>query len=240
MIGSRTRKPENKSARGGCASGAKTRKHRGCTLLEIVVVLGLFSVMVIIIVNVFLLALRSQRQTSFRQQTLSNLRYVMETITRQVRTSEIDYQYYGGAVGAFENSLALKDQSDRQFVYSLSADGDITLLITQDEATEEALLTTVDEIKVLDLLFYISPATNPFSAEDRCSEDSDCEASSSGCSVNFKFCQGGDQAGQPCNQDSDCPGGTCGVGEAGFCLCNPANEQNDCATKHCDSQAEIC
>jgi len=192
-------------------------------LVEILVVLGIFAILGTLIVDVFILALHAQRQTSFRQKTLSNLRYVMEVMTKQIRTSEIDYDYYGGLLELKENTLALVDQSGKKVRFWLTGGG-IKLLIDQNGVTEESLLTNFEEIKVVRLYFYVNPLTNPFLAE-QCNQDdglTGCSAASAGCTVNDPadiylsgFCR--------CSQNNHCQKSKyCDLAEG---LCLPFNDQ---------------
>ncbi|MFA6215779.1 MAG: type II secretion system protein [Patescibacteria group bacterium] len=188
------------------------RKKSGFTLMEIVVVLALFSLLGVVIINVFLLALNSQRQASARQKTLASLRYATETIARQVRTSEINYAYYAGSIVALPaTKLALIDQAGQRVVYSLDSNQRLKLefLDQQNNLIETSYLTDPREVKVIRLAFYINPVTDPF-IDQRCNNaltQSSCPGSML-CTVN----------------DSS-------VGSTGFCQCS---QPEDCATLNCD------
>lgn len=198
--------------------------------MEVLVVLALFSILGLIIVNVFLLALRSQRQASARQNTLANLRFVTETIARQIRISEIDYDYYTNkTVDSPEDTLALKDQSDKKFVYLLSGEGINLLIEEKGGSQEQAFLTRTDEIKVVNLFFYINPITNPFS-EERC----DNTLTPNGC-----------QPTVSCTVDSRLrdPGiDPTKIIPTGFCICDKGTGPDNslCASNYCDPDEKVC
>ena len=200
-------------------SSTSGKSGAGFTLLEILVVLGIFSVLAIVIVDVFLLALHSQRQASFRQETVANLRYVMETISRQTRMAEIDYDYYRPvsnqppAITNPEDRLALRDQDGNSFVYFLdSAKREIKLSVNDGQASP---LTAANDVEVIQLLFYIDPITSPFSNEGRCNLDSDCY--SDDCTIN-----------DPASE------------QVGYCVCDPAlSADNQCFTRNCSFEENL-
>ncbi|MFA6255507.1 MAG: type II secretion system protein [Patescibacteria group bacterium] len=189
----------------------KSRNQLGFTLMEVLVVLGIFSILGVLIIDVFLLALQSQRQVSARQKTLSNLRYVIEDMARQVRTSEIDYaSYTGGVIEQPATQLVLIDQEGKRVVYELIDNEEIQLTVD----TESAPVTNPTEVKVEKLSFYINPITDPFYSE-RCNGPQ----GSNGCLNNLEC---------TINESAD---------EVGFCICSL---DSDCATKNCDDQESLC
>ena len=201
----------------------KHETRRGFTLIEILVVLGIFTVLGVLIVNVFLLSLRSQRQASYRQETLANLRFVMETMAQNIRTSEIDYSFpYDPQV------LNLRLGSGR-VSYGLNSLGEIILTTETSTGSQSALLTTADDVVVFEMNFFIDPPQDPFT-EERCNVDAHCSVNSSGCTINdpdadikdfragFCICD----ASTECNLTSNC---AANEGPAGQGLCLPFDRQ---------------
>lgn len=177
--------------------------------------MGLFVVLIIVLINIYLLALKAQRQTAARQEVLQSARFVMETISRQVRISEIDYTYPydgdtdDGIVGS-ENELALVDPDGNRIVYKL-----LNSQLVVDVGGIQYALTSVANLDVVNLDFYLKPATDPFK-EERCNQalvPTGCLPSIS-CSLN----------------DSQ-------AGYSGFCVCSG---NNGCASGYCDSPAGVC
>lgn len=182
------------------------KKSAGFTLMEMVVVIAIFSTLILIVLNVFMLAMHAQRQTSNRQQVLANLRYIMETMAQKVRTSEIDYQHYGaGGIANPTDILALIDQAGNNLQY-LVGNG----VIYQDEGSNSFALTDRDQVIVIKFDFYINPITNPF-AEERCNGAAEINVCQSilGCTISD------DSGGFP-----------------GFCRCS---DDNECLTNNCES-----
>ena len=183
----------------------RIKKNKGFTLLEIVVVLAIFSLLTTIIVDVYLLALRAQRQTSFQQLSLSSARYVTEVIAKEIRKSDLNYNYSGYQNGGLTSPvgfLALLDQDGNEVVFSTNAQGAVVLTT----GGQNYLLTNPDDLTVTTFNFYIQPLRSPFN-EERCSQDigiNGCAVTSlplGGCTINdgqfpTGFCQ--------CDSNDDC------------------------------------
>lgn len=103
-----------------------TKKHitdeRGFTLIEMVVVVAIFAVAITITTDVFILAQRAQKKTASLQKLNTDLRFISNKITGDLRTSSIDYDYYGstGPSGTGVSALATKDFEGKSVVYKLS------------------------------------------------------------------------------------------------------------------------
>ena len=177
------------------------------------VVLAIFSILGLVIINVYLLSLRAQRQASYAQQTVSAARTILETIAQQVRTSEIDYSAYGGTIAGPQVNLALIKNT--QALSYLLVNGQI-------EATldgQSVPLTRTELFSVDELTFYINPPTNPFD-EERCNDGNVLIGEPSGCQL----------------------GVTCTVNDStniltGFCICS---SDSDCQTGICDPDEGLC
>lgn len=184
-------------------------------------VLAIFSVLSVAVTDIFMMILRSQRQTSSRERTLSDLRFITETIARQIRTSEIDYQTGRpaeeryrldddtGIVG-WEKEIHLIDADNHKISYYL--DGTTLKTETDNQLT---VLSNPDFYTVTRLFFYIDPPTSPFVQER---------------------CNGG------LNPNGCLPGTSCSLNDAsgpnGYCVCQePPNSPDDkkCATNNCSS-----
>ena len=146
------------------------KKGEGFTLIEILVVLGLFTLLSLLIINVFLLSLNAQRKAVARQEAVSSLRFVMETMAQEIRTSEINYN-----AGIDERILNLRF-GDKGTQYSLM-NGQIELrngqIVDAISNWQLSVLNDVNEIAVTELHFFVDPPSDPF-AEERCNRNSEC------------------------------------------------------------------
>lgn len=172
------------------------KKGGGFTLIEILVVLGLFTLLSLLIINVFLLSLNAQRKASARQEAVSSLRFVMETMAQEIRTSEIAYPLDPSNQVLRLRSGAVTIQ------YSLNTDE-----IILDIEGQISVLNDVNEIVVTELHFYVDPPNDPF-AEERCNIDG-------------LISSGGDCTSGSCTINDTTPGKEF---KSGFCICSNNSE----------------
>jgi len=194
----------------------KKQRHQAFTLIEILVVVGIFAALSVVIVNVYLMALGAQRQTGLRQKTLSNVRYTLESIARQIRTSEIDYGYYITndmyPLDYSVNKLALIDQSGKSYLIYQSNGRELKMQIDE----QDYYLVSPDEIDVSNLKFFIEPSTSPF-REERCND----AKANRGCLVTAGACTVDNAS----------------LGYSGYCSCA---SDDQCQTDYCDPVDRKC
>jgi hypothetical protein len=141
--------------------------------MEMLVALGLFSMIVATGMDIYLLAGRAQRKVFTLERLQSDARYAMEAMTREVRTGAIDFAYYVGrgtplALPDSELALISSDNSRLRFHKSTTTDqsycADATsvpcLLVTVDDGTPAAI--TPKGVTVTSLGFYVAPNVDPF------------------------------------------------------------------------------
>ncbi len=152
-------------ARGG-------RDSRGFTLMELLVVLTIFSMVVTTATDIFLLTNRSQRKIFGLERTQADARYTLEAIAREVRTGSIDYAYYAGRaapLGVPDAELALIDSTNAPIKFKVSDASNETLcadansrpclLVTVGAASPAAI--TPKNVAVRTAKFYVSPTSDP-------------------------------------------------------------------------------
>lgn len=188
--------------------------------MEMLIVVALFAMLGVVIMNVYLLSLSAQRQTVARQNTTANLRYVVESMARQIRTGEIDYTATyrdDGAMGiqGSEKELHLRDADGNSYAYFVWGG---ELLVSYNGQVSK--LTNLSEVKIVDLAFYIDPPTDPF-LQERCND----KMSPTGCLATAPI-------------KPECTIDDVDVTERlGFCQCD-TNDQ--CASQNCDAASGVC
>ncbi len=131
----------------------------GFTLMEIVIVLALFALASILIAGIFVNMQTTQRRVRDNQELITDARYLLEVIAREVRSDFIDYS------GLVSGKLSLKSASGvdiviehktgdgctapAKCVVDISRDGNAAQLNSKNLAVEH-------------LQFYVSPLTDPF------------------------------------------------------------------------------
>ncbi len=150
---------------------------KGFTLVEMMVVLAIFSVATVVVVDIFMMASRAERRTLAIQKIQSDARYSLEAMAREIRMDMIDYDYYNGTINEVPSgTLALRDQDDNQIIFKKS-NGNCPigttncLVVSLDGTNWESI--TAPGIDVLDLKFYIDPTVDPFKPNAGFTYDSD-------------------------------------------------------------------
>lgn len=140
--------------------------------MELLVVMSLFTTVVLIASDIFLLSNRASRTVFGLERTQADARYTMEAITREIRTGAIDYSYYAGrtpALGLPDSELALIESDNTPIKFkvsdsstaSLCADTNSTpcLLVTVGAGSPAAV--TPKNVSVVSAKFYLSPSVDP-------------------------------------------------------------------------------
>ena len=144
---------------------------RGLTLMELLVVLGVFSLTVALTSAIFIQSNRAQRRVLALTAAQADLRFGLESIVREVRGGQIDYATYAGSSGISvpTDRLYLKsaDGSHLEFYAETSpavcpAGVAKCLAVKVDGAAQSV---TSAGVLLEDLTFYISPQTDPFSID---------------------------------------------------------------------------
>lgn len=144
--------------------------QKGFTLVEMMVVLAIFSVATVTIVDIFMMAGRAQRRTLAVERIQSDARYSMEAMSREIRMDSIDYDWYAsaGGISVPEDKLALRDADNNSIIFEKSGPNypcpsgtGSCLLVSLDGGNAWASITSSSNT-VLDLKFYIDPLVDPF------------------------------------------------------------------------------
>jgi len=145
-------------------------RARGFTLMELLVVMSIFSTVVLIASDVFMISARTQRKIYGLERAQSDARYTMEAMAREIRTGAIDYAYYASR-GSFtqpDDELALlqSDLTSLRFRVSTASTQSYCptatlpcLLVTVGGGTPAAI--TPKNVAVRTAKFYITPVTDP-------------------------------------------------------------------------------
>lgn len=146
--------------------------RRGFTLMELLVVLGLFSTVVVASSDIFLLASKAQRKVFGLERTQADARFTMEAIVREMRTGAVDYAYYanrGTPLGVPDHQLALIDSTNTKLLFSVSDSS--TESACADVASRPCMLVTIGTgapvaispkgVKVRTAKFYLAPVIDP-------------------------------------------------------------------------------
>jgi len=65
------------------------KKSKGLTLIELIVAMGIFSVIIVIVVGLFVATLKGYRKSAALQNVQENARFLMDFMTKEIRQSTI-------------------------------------------------------------------------------------------------------------------------------------------------------
>ncbi len=182
------------------------QKQEGFTLMELVVVLGIFTMSALIITEIFIIANNSQRKVLEYQKLQSDASYTMEIMARAARLGTIDYESYGN-VAIPESRLLLKDSSGKKAAFRKASDQDggcadaqsSPCIISGADLNADGVIGADEEasinpkgVKIEDLKFFIFPATDPY-YKKTCDSDGDCISGKKICDMVTNLCEAEDQ-----------------------------------------------
>jgi prepilin-type N-terminal cleavage/methylation domain-containing protein len=148
------------------------RIPRGLTLMELLVVMGIFSLTVGITSSIFLLSNQAQRRVLAITAAQADLRFALEAVVREVRAGFIDYETYesSGGVQVPADSLIIRAASGSRLEFyaddspSVCPTGVAQCLAVKVDGVAQSV--TSSGILLEDLTFFISPQTDPFSIDE--------------------------------------------------------------------------
>lgn len=136
------------------------RKRGGYTLVELIVAVGLFSLIMLLASGAYLMMIALNRQTQSISTGINNLSFAFDTMTRSMRTGS---EYSCGGLGdcvSGGSSFSFKNEGGAVVTYSLSGSS-----IQQTIGGVQSTLTD-PSVTVTSLTFYAF-GTRPASAGDR-------------------------------------------------------------------------
>lgn len=104
-------------------------KKTGFTLLEIVVAMGIFSIVILIALGVFISVMKVQKNTIPLQKQLTQTRTIVELLERELRTGEEFFLFSPSSTHplcpqeAKEFCVFLRNQKDEQISFYLDGNG---------------------------------------------------------------------------------------------------------------------
>ncbi|MCD4705934.1 type II secretion system GspH family protein [bacterium] len=146
--------------------------QRGFTLMEMIVVLAIFTITISIDSDIFITSITAQRKIIIRQKLFSNARYLTELMSRYIKIGTVSYGDFSGAVPICGDEIYIRDNDNVKTFFKL-CDTTATCAESCPTGVEKCLIMSIDEganwesvtpkgVEVDDLKFYITPLTNPF------------------------------------------------------------------------------
>ena len=139
--------------------------------MELLVVLGIVSTVVVSATDIFMLTGRASRRIFSLERSQADARYTMEAMTREIRNGQIDYAFYpGGSITSPVEELALIDSTNAKIRFHKSVTANESACV--DAVSRPCLLVTLGTnppvaltpqgVTVGNVKFYVSPSVDPF------------------------------------------------------------------------------
>jgi prepilin-type N-terminal cleavage/methylation domain-containing protein len=152
------------------------RRRSGFTMMELLVVLGIFSTTVTMASDIFMMAHRAQRKVFALERTQADARFTMEAIIREIRGGSIDYGWYQQEGISLEEAssvsqMAVVDGEGRRIRFWKADEPQdcadeastpcLRVSIQPEGGTASEAPMTPNGVKVVQCRFYISPKVDP-------------------------------------------------------------------------------
>lgn len=172
---------------------ARQNAEAGFTLMEIILVLGIFSTTLLLVVNIFVGSAKLQQRTIVAQRLTADARYTLETMARSVRSGAIDYQFYNGESPYLDEALSLDTPTDPLHILAtIDQDGNRTIfrrkssLVSDPWGLGPNLADTI-EVCLESSQCVLSSGDYINSSKDACNSDSDCTDENEFCQLSCRF-----------------------------------------------------
>lgn len=138
------------------------RSHRGFTLVELIVSVGLLSVVIVIAMSAFLSLISLDRKARATNDLMTNLSFAVEAMSRSIRTgTNYDCGGYGSIANcpSGSNYFSFIDDNSQSVAFLLKSDGTIGTCVNAGVCTSGNANTITDpRITVTNLTFYTQGA----------------------------------------------------------------------------------
>lgn len=131
--------------------------QRGYTLLELIVSLGIFSVVMLVVTGAYLTLIALDRQARANNQLSTSLSFAIESMARSIRTgTEYDPGIAYAACGqGGSRSISFTDSQSQEISYILKGDNTIGQCTGSTCTDSNAAPLTDPRISITSLCFYV-------------------------------------------------------------------------------------
>jgi prepilin-type N-terminal cleavage/methylation domain-containing protein len=133
-------------------------RTRGFTLVELIVSVGLLSIVIVIAMSAYLSLIALDRKARATNDLMTNLSFAVEVMSRTIRTGS---QYNCGSTGGVADCangasfFSFIDENSQRNTFLLKADGTVGLCANTSVCTSSSATTITDpRIRITNLMFY--------------------------------------------------------------------------------------
>jgi len=125
---------------------------RGYTLLELIVSIGLFSLVMVVVLVAYIALISNDRQARATNELTTSLSFAIESMMRNIRTGT---NYSCGSGNGTCSQITFLDSQNQQATYRLRSDGAIGQCSGTCLTDAQAVALTSQQIAIETLTFYV-------------------------------------------------------------------------------------
>ncbi|HWU24515.1 MAG TPA: type II secretion system protein [Candidatus Paceibacterota bacterium] len=144
---------------------SRSRHHtslRGFTLVELIVSIGLLTIVIVIAMSAYLSLISLDRKARATNDVMTNLSFAVEAMSRSIRTgSSYDCGGYGGVANCVNGSsyFSFINENNQPVAFLLKSDGTIGTCVNSGVCTSGNATTITDpRIRITNMTFYTQGA----------------------------------------------------------------------------------
>jgi prepilin-type N-terminal cleavage/methylation domain-containing protein len=131
---------------------------RGFSLLELIVATGIFLTIATLGLGIYTQLLKSQRVSLIKLQIQRESQLILETLTKKIRTSVVDYSQYPPGFVNPQATLYLIDPVGDTYAFQSNASDELEVSYNSGAFRK----FNAQSVRITSLDFFIEPTSNPF------------------------------------------------------------------------------
>ncbi len=142
----------------------KIFNNSGFTLMEMVVAVGIFSILSLMLAGIFLSASNMEKNTANSQRLQNDGRYILEKIAREIRGRELEAPIFSTSSPVFSflpdefgNKISICFNSSTQVIRYYIGDDSQTYIDTRKNCEDYGEDLNAADVAVEDAYFYVKP-----------------------------------------------------------------------------------
>jgi prepilin-type N-terminal cleavage/methylation domain-containing protein len=128
------------------------QEPRGYTLLELIVSIGIFSMVMLVVIGAYLTLISYDRQARATNDLTANLSFAIESMMRNIRTGR---DYSCGAGNGTCSQFSFTDSQDQQITYKVKTDGSLGQCTGTCTTDAQAVALSSPSITIQTLTFIV-------------------------------------------------------------------------------------